>query len=115
MVAISSIGIKQTSATEATSLVVNQLLDYVTTYPNDVITYRARDIVAAAHADDSLLNVSKGRSHAGVHIFLSEDYHVLRLNGPILTIAQMIKFVISSVAESELSGLFITPKAMVPL
>eukprot|EP00804_Cyclotella_cryptica_P003943 CCRYP_020906-RB/>CCRYP_020906-RB protein AED:0.42 eAED:0.41 QI:0/-1/0/1/-1/1/1/0/158 len=36
-------------------------------------------------------------------------------NSPIFTIAQIIKFVMSSAAEAELAGLFICAKEMVPL
>ena len=36
-------------------------------------------------------------------------------NGPILTIAQIIKFVMFSAAESELGALYITAKEMVPI
>ena len=37
------------------------------------------------------------------------------LNGPFLTIAQIINNVMSSAAEAEISGLFICAKAMIPL
>ena len=37
------------------------------------------------------------------------------LNGPVLTIAQIIKNIMSSASEAELSDLFICPKAMIPL
>ena len=46
---------------------------------------------------------------------LSEDFPVPNINGSILTITQIIKFVMSSAAEAELAGLFICAKAMVPL
>ena len=53
------------------------------------------------------LNVSLARSRAGAHIMLSKNTPVPALNGPVLTIAQVIKNVMSSAAEVELSGLFI--------
>ena len=46
---------------------------------------------------------------------LSEDVPVPRYNGPILTIAKIIKCVMSSAAEYELAGLYICAKEMVPL
>ena len=55
------------------------------------------------------------RSRVGAHIMLSENTPVPSLNGPVLTIAQIIKNVMSSAAEAELSGLFICAKAMIPL
>ena len=46
---------------------------------------------------------------------LSEDVPVPKYNGPVLTIAQIIKCVMSSAAEAELAGLYICAKEMVPL
>ena len=46
---------------------------------------------------------------------LSENTPVPFLNRPVLTIAQIIKNIMSSAAEAELSGLFICAKAMIPL
>ena len=46
---------------------------------------------------------------------LSENTPVPSLNGPVLTIAQIIKKVVPSAAEAEISGLFICAKAMIPL
>jgi hypothetical protein len=46
---------------------------------------------------------------------LSDDIPVPAFNGPILTLAQIIKFVASSAAETELAGLYICAKEMIPL
>ena len=67
-------------------------------------------MVLAAHSDAGFNNESKGRSRAGDHIFLSEDDPEPKWNGPILTIAQIIKFVMTSAAEAELGALFVTAK-----
>ena len=72
-------------------------------------------MVLAGYSDATYLNVSKARSRAGAYIMLSEDTLVPTINGPVLTIAQIIKFVISSVVEAEIAGLFICAKAMVTL
>ena len=72
-------------------------------------------MILSAHSDAAYLNVPQARSRAGAHIMLSEDNPVPSINGPILTIAQIIKNVMSSAAEAELSGLFICAKAMIPL
>ena len=42
LVALSAIGSQQASATEYTSAEIEQLLDYVATYPNDGILFRKR-------------------------------------------------------------------------
>ena len=62
-----------------------------------------------------VLNESRARSRAGAHIFLSENEPKPKLNGPVLTIAQIIKTVMVSAAEEEMAALFITAKKMIPL
>ena len=115
LVALSDLAQQQASPTEETDIDMLQLLDYLATYPHDGITYRASDMILAGHADAAYLNVSKARSRAGAYIMLSEDVPVPAHNGPVLTIAQIIKNVMSSAAEAELAGLFTIAKEMIPL
>ena len=112
--ALSAIGAQQAAAMESTSKDIDQLLYYKATYPNDGITYRASSMVIAAHSDAGYLNETKARSRAGAYIFLSENEPTPKLNGPILTIAQIIKSVMSLAAKDELAALFITANTMVP-
>jgi hypothetical protein len=72
-------------------------------------------MILAAHSDAAYLNISKARSRAGAHIMCSKNDPIPSHNGPVLTISQIIKFVMSSAAEAELSGLFICAKEMTPL
>eukprot|EP00804_Cyclotella_cryptica_P013270 CCRYP_007041-RB/>CCRYP_007041-RB protein AED:0.48 eAED:0.48 QI:0/-1/0/1/-1/0/1/0/127 len=72
-------------------------------------------MVLSAHSNAAYLNASKSCSRAGTHIMCSENDPVPSHNRPVLTIAQIIKFVTSSAAESELAALFICAKEMVPL
>ena len=115
LVALSAIGSQQASATEATNKAIHQLLDYCATYPDDGILYRASNMVLAGHDDAGFNNETKARSRAGAHIFLSENESIPRWNGPVLTIAQIRKYVVSSAAEAEMTALFLTAKEMVPL
>ena len=114
LVALSAIASRQAQATVATEQAVNLLLDYVATYPNDGIVYRASDMILCAHADAGFLNETNARSRAGAHIFLSENDPFPRFNGAVLSVAQIIKFVMASAAESELAALFITAREMIP-
>ena len=51
-----------------------------------------------------------------VHTFFpSENESTSRSNGTILKIAQIMKYVLSSAAEAEMTALFLTAKEMVPL
>ena len=68
-----------------------QLLDYLVIYPNDDITYRARNMILAGNANATYLNVSQACSRAGAHIMLSEDVQIPLHNIPVLTITQIIK------------------------
>jgi hypothetical protein len=114
LVTLSAIAARQAYATVATEQAVHLLLDYVATYPADGIVYRSSDMVLCAHADAGFLNETNSCSRAGAHIFLSEDDPFPRFNGAILSIAQIIKFVMASAAESELAALFVTEREMIP-
>ena len=59
--------------------------------------------------------MKKIRIRAGDHILLSENEPIPRWNGPILTIAQILKYLLSSVAEEEMDALFLRAKTMVPV
>ena len=72
-------------------------------------------MILAAHSDAEYLNETRARSRTGAHIFGSDNDPISRNNGPVLSLAQIINAVMYSASEAELSGLFITAKAMVPL
>ena len=115
LVGLSAIGAQQASATEKTAADIDQILDHAATYTNDCITYQASDMILAAHSDSGFNNESKARSRDGDHTFLSENDPKPKWNGDILTISQIIKFLTSSAAESELGALYTTAKEMVPV
>ena len=56
MVSLSAIGYQQVSDTVDTATAVEQLLDYLATYPHNGIIYRASAMILAAHSDASYLN-----------------------------------------------------------
>jgi hypothetical protein len=115
LVALNAIGAQQASATETTNEAVATFLDYVATYPNNGIIYRASNMVLAAHADAGFHNKTKSRTRAGAHIFLAKDEPYPHWNGAILTVAQIIKFVMASVADAEWGVLFIATQKILPL
>jgi hypothetical protein len=86
LVALSAIASHQSKAKIHTEQLVHTLLDYVATYPNDGIVYRASDMVLCVHADASYLNKTKSCSRAGAHIYLLEDDQIPCLNGAIVSI-----------------------------
>jgi len=114
LVALSAIADCQAYATTATEQAVHLLLDYVATYPTDGIVYRSSDMVLCTHADAGFLNETNSCSRTGAHIFLSENDPFSSFNGAVLSIAQIIKFVMASAAKSELAALFVTAREMIP-
>jgi hypothetical protein len=84
-----------------------QLLDYLATQEDAVLTYHASNMVLAVHSNASYLSEPKARSRAGGHFFLSSDTTVPPNNGAVLNIAHIIKNVMSSATEGELAGLYI--------
>ncbi len=114
LVALSAIAARQSCATVATEQAVHLLLDYVATYPSDGIIYQSSNMVLCAHADAGFLNKTNSRSRAGAHIYLSENDPFPRFNGAVLSIAQIIKFVMASTAKAELAALFVTARQMIP-
>jgi hypothetical protein len=73
LVALSAIAVRQSKATVATKITVGLFLDYVATYPNDSIVYRASNMMLCAHSDAGFLNETNSCSRAGARIHLSED------------------------------------------
>ena len=87
-----------------------QFLDYVATQEEPILTYSASKIILATHSYAGYLNVTNARSLLGGHLFQSNnDVHPAK-NGAILTIAQIIKNVMSSAAEAELGALYIVAR-----
>jgi hypothetical protein len=114
LVALRPITARQSCATVATEQALHLPLDYVATYPSEGIIYQAINMILCAHSDAGLLNETNSCSRARAHIFLSENKPFPRFNGAVLSVAQIIKFVMASVAESELAALFVTAKEMIP-
>ena len=64
-------------------------------------------MIFAVHSDVSYLSESNAWSRVGGHFFMSSDAPIPPVgNGAILTVAQILKHVMSS-AESELATLYI--------
>ena len=112
--ALGSLATQQSAPTQNTLMKIHQFLDYAMTHPNAIITYRASNMTLAVHSDASYLSETKARSRAGGHFFLSENDPFPRNNGAILTLAQIIKPVMSSAAEAELAALYINAREVVP-
>ena len=109
------IGSQHASSTEYTNKAIHQLLDYCATYLDDVIIYQYRNMIHVGHSDAGFKNETRARIRAGAHIFFSEIESIPCWNVPIIKISQIMKYVVSSAAEAEMTALFLTAKEMVPL
>jgi hypothetical protein len=70
-------------------------------------------MILCACTDACFLNETNSRSRAGAHIYLLENDPFPRFNGAVLSIAQIIKFVMASAAKSELAVFFFTAREMI--
>ncbi len=93
---------------------VRQFLDYTSTHPDAITTYHASDTVLVGHNDPSYLFKSKARSRVGAHFFMSNNTAKPPNNGTILTIAQIIKAVMSLMAEAEVGALYNNCREAIP-
>ena len=109
LVTLSSIASEQAQATTITEEYVKQLLDYLHTHTDATIRYVASDMILNIHSDASYLSEPQARSQIGGTVFfgsLPTNTQPIQLNSPILTIANICKFVVASAAEAELGALF---------
>eukprot|EP00804_Cyclotella_cryptica_P004405 CCRYP_006820-RB/>CCRYP_006820-RB protein AED:0.39 eAED:0.39 QI:0/0/0/1/0/0/2/0/323 len=109
-----SVTTQQAAPAQNSLLKIEQFLNYTMTHQDAMITNRASNMILAVHSDASYLSETKARSRAGRHFLLSEDDSSPRDNGAILTLAQIIKPVMSSAAEAELGALYINAREAVP-
>lgn len=85
---------------------MHHFLNYCATHPDAKIRYHASDMILHIHTDASYLSEPQAKSrYAGYH-FMRDKNNYNKLNGPILTLAKMIKNVVSSAIEAELAGIF---------
>jgi hypothetical protein len=96
---ISAIASQTSEPTEDTMKQTQQLLDYLATQEEAVLTYNKSNMILAVHSDASYLSEPKARSRAGGHFFLSYDTNNPPNNGAILNVAHIIKNVMSSATE----------------
>ncbi len=115
LTSLSAIAMEQAKPTTKTLAKVKQLLDYCATQDEAIIAYEASDMILAVHSDAGYCNKKNARSQAGGHFFMSSNVKNPPNNGAVLTIATIIKAVMSSVAEAELGALYLNAREAVYL
>ncbi len=104
---ISTIASQSSKLTTDTMQQTLQLLDYLATQEDAVLSYHASDMVLAVHSNASYLSEPKARSRAGGHFFLSSDTTIPPNNGAVLNIVHIIKNVMSRGSGGSSSPLFL--------
>ena len=80
---------------------MKHMLDYLETNPNTTVRFYPSDIILNMHSCASYLSAKNAKSHAAGHFFLGcqpDDKRPIRLNGPILSLCTILKFVAVSAA-----------------
>ena len=94
-------------------MTVTQLLDYLTTQEEAIMTYNASNIILQAHSNKGYANEKRARSRTGGHFFLLSNYSSNPNNCAVMTIEMIIKAVVSLATEAELGALFLNAKEVV--
>jgi len=118
LVTCNDIGIQQTQSTTNTLSLTSWLLDYMATYPNPSITYKASDMCLWISSDSSYLSVSKARSRVGGYHFLGNRPDPskplapqrLLLNAPIHVEASILRNVMGAASESEIAAAYVNAR-----
>ncbi len=109
LIALSSIAVIQTKATEKTMARCTQLLDYLLGHVDAKVQFPALDMVLNIHSDASCLLEANTRSRACGHFFMGwmpKNGESIRINGAFHVSMTILHFVIASAAKAELGALY---------
>ncbi len=109
LMALSTIAVDQTKATERTMEQCTQLLDYLAHHAEAKVRFRASDMTLNIHSDASYLSEAKARSRACSHFFMGwtpKNGEPIKLNGAFHVNTTIMRFVVASAAEAELRALY---------
>ncbi len=109
LMALSSIAVEQTKATERTMERCNQLLDYLVGHADANVCFHASDMIMNIHSDTSYLSEANAQSRACGHFFLGWVPTVnttICLNWAFHVSTTNLLFIITSAAEAELGALY---------
>jgi hypothetical protein len=123
LVALCTITAAQSNTTDHTATAVVKLLNYAANNPNAVIRYKTSGMTLYVQSDASYLSEPKARSRAGGHFYLSNKpanpasapSHQPPNNAPLHTTSHILRNVMASAAESEVSALFVNSQEAVPI
>ena len=88
---LSALASMQAKATKYALELVTWLLDYVTTNPNAILTYKKSDMILAVHSKVSYLRESEARSRVGGHFYCTSDMEKPTNNGAVLNVSKILR------------------------
>jgi hypothetical protein len=109
LMALSSITVEQTKATEKTMAQCTQMLDYLSGHADAKVRFHASDMILNIHWDASYLSEAKARSRTCGHFFMGwmpQDGEPICLNGVFHVSTTILRFVVASAAKAELGALY---------
>jgi hypothetical protein len=109
LMALSSIAIEQTKATEKTMARCTQLLDYLSGHVDAMVCFHASDMILNIHSNASYLLEAKACSCSCGHFFMGwklQDGKPIRSNGAFHVSTTILRFIVASTAEAELGALY---------
>ena len=112
---LNSLASAQSKGQIETLQAMEHFLDYCANHPDATIRFKASDMILKIHSDASYLTESGARSRVGGYFYMGDNENIIQNNGAIHIIAKIIKNVVSSAAEAEITGVFINAKAAVPI
>ena len=123
LVTCNDIGIQQTKSTMNTLNLTSWMLDYMATYPNPSITFKASDMILWVSSDSSYLSVPGGRSRVGGYHFLGNKPNFSKplapqrtfINAPIHVEASILRNVMGAASEAEIAGGYVNARMAVEL
>jgi len=116
--ALNEIACTQAKPTEYTKEECQQIMDYAATYPNVYVRFYASDMVLHIDSDAAYLVMPNAKSRIAGYFQLNNHPQRIahpEVNGAILVICKALKYVVSSVAESEIAGVFFNAQKAIPI
>ena len=119
--ALNDIATSQASPTRKTKDATLMLMDYLHTHPNAKIRYHASDMQLYIDSDAAYLVAPKAKSRIAGYFYLSDNFHPTTmhpnptLNAPVHIECNLLKHVVSSAAEAEISAIFHNCKIAISL
>ena len=117
--ALSEIVLMQAKPTEITRQKINMLLQYLTTYPNARIRFYASDMILYVDSDVTYLITDKGKSRLAGYFYCSNKSTTIppkpRLNEPVHVECKLLCHIVTSAAEAETAGLFVSGQKVIEI